>query len=160
VSGVDGLGQADVTFAGFLVGLGTPLTYAGWNLFGKKVRGQYGPLTALTYGFGFAALALFPFQFFTPQPWPVPLPALPWFAGLIIIATIVPFSVYTFALGRLEAGVASILAMAEIAVVAVYAYFLLDERMTIEQVFGAVLVVVGVLMLSWRGRKQRAPGGG
>jgi DME family drug/metabolite transporter len=159
VSGVDALSRADVSLGGFLAGLCTPVAYAGYSLFGKKVRGGYSPLTALTYGFGIAALALLPFQFFTPQPWPVPLAALPWFAGLIIIATIVPFYAYVFALGRLDASVVSILAMVEIPIVAVYAYFLLGERMSIEQVFGAVLVVVGVLMLSWRRRRQRVPRG-
>ena len=39
--------------------------------------------------------------------------------------------------------------MSEIAFVAVYAYVLLDERMTPSQILGAVLVVGGVLLLSW-----------
>jgi drug/metabolite transporter (DMT)-like permease len=150
VSGVDVLGQADLTLSGFLVGLGIPIFYAGWNLFGKKVRGDYNPATTLTYGFGFGALVLLPFQFFTPQPWPVTTAALLPFAGLISVATILAFMVYTFALGRLQASVATILAMAEIPFVAVYAYFLLDEVMTPDQVIGAALVVVGVLMLSWK----------
>lgn len=153
VSGVGVLEEADLTWGGFLVGLGIPLAYASWNLFGKKVRGGYGPLTALTYGFGFGALVLLPFQFFTPQPWPVPLSTFLWFGGLIGIATIVAFSVYTFALGRLQASVVSILAMAEVPIVAVYAYFLLDERLTVDQVVGSVLVVAGVLMLYRRRRK-------
>jgi drug/metabolite transporter (DMT)-like permease len=45
--------------------------------------------------------------------------------------------------------VASILAMSEIAFVAIYAYFLLNERLTASQILGAVLVVGGVLLLSW-----------
>ncbi len=153
VSGVDVLGRADITLGGFLVGLGIPVAYAGWNLFGKRVRGDYNPATTLTYGFGFAALALLPFQFVTPQPWPVSTEALLWFAGLIGVATLLAFLLYTFALGRLQASVAGILAMAEIPIVAVYAYFLLNERMSLDQVIGATLVIAGVVMLSWpRGR--------
>lgn len=158
VSGVDVLGQADITLGGFLVGLGIPLMYAGWNLFGKRVRGDYNPATTLTYGFGFGALALLPFQFFTPQPWPVSGEAFLWFAGLISIATLLAFLLYTFALGRLQASVAGILAMAEIPIVAVYAYVLLDERMSLDQVVGAALVIAGVLMLSWPRRRRREPG--
>lgn len=154
VSGVDALGRASLTLSGFLVGLGIPFTYAGWNLLGKKVRGDYGPLTTLTYAFGFGALVLLPFQFFTPQPWPVSAAALLSFAGLIGIATVFAFSVYVFALGRLQASVATLLAMTEIPFVAVYAYFLLGERMTAGQIVGAVLVVAGALMLSWPRRKQ------
>jgi drug/metabolite transporter (DMT)-like permease len=150
VSGLDVLGQADLTWGGFLVGLGIPVSYAGWNVFGKRVRGDYNPVTTLTYGFGFGALTLLPFQAFTPQPWPLPAETFLWFAGLISVATIAAFSLYTFALGHLQASVASILAMAEIPVVAVYAYVLLGERMSLDQVIGAVLVIAGVLMLSGR----------
>ena len=154
VSGVGVLGEADLTLFGFLVGLGTPVTYASWNLFVKKIRDGYNPFTTLTYGFGFGALVLLPVQFFTPQPQGVPAATLLHFAGLIGIATIGGFSIYTFALGRLQASVASILAMAEIPIVAVYAYLLLGERMTIDQIVGAAMVVAGVLMLSRRRRKQ------
>ncbi len=155
-SGVEVLGQADITAGGFLVGLGIPFAYAGWNLFGKHVRGDYNPATTLTYAFGFGALALLPFQVLTPQPWPVSAEALLWFAGLIGVATLAAFSLYTFALGRLQASVAGILAMAEIPIVAVYAYFLLNQRMSPDQIIGAALVVAGVVLLSWsKGRALR-----
>jgi drug/metabolite transporter (DMT)-like permease len=154
VSGIDVLGETGITLGGFLIGLGIPLSYASWNLFGKRVRGDYNPVTTLTYGFGFGALVLLPFQFFTPQPWPVPAETFLWYAGLISVATIFAFSLYTFALGRLQASVASILAMAEIPIVAVYAYFLLGDRMKLDQIIGAVLVIAGVVMLSWPRRKR------
>jgi DME family drug/metabolite transporter len=157
VSGLDVAGQADLSLTGLFVGLAIPITYAAWNLFGKKVRDTYNPITALTYAFGFGALVLLPLQFFTPQPWPLPPPALLWFAGLIAVATIIPFSLYTFALGRLPASVASILAMSEIAFVAAYAYILLGERLTVSQILGAVLVVGGVLLLFWQRWRVRVP---
>jgi len=150
VSGLDVLGQVDLSLSGLLIGLGIPITYASWNLFGKKVRERYNPLTTLTYAFGFGALVLLPFQFFTPQPWPIPASTWLWFAGLIALATITAFFLYTFALGRLPASIAAILVMAEIPIVSVYAYFLLGERMSPTQTLGAVLVIAGVLLLSWR----------
>jgi DME family drug/metabolite transporter len=156
VSGLDVLGQAKLTLSGLLVGLGIPFAYASWNLFGKKARECYNPLVTLTFGFGFGALVLLPFQFFTPQPWPVPGLSWLWFASLIFISTIIPFSTYTFGLGRLPASVASILAMTEIPIVAVYTYFLLDEALAAHQVLGAVLVVGGVLLLSWPRRQTQA----
>jgi drug/metabolite transporter (DMT)-like permease len=162
VSGLDVLGQAQLSIGGFLVGLAVPIGYAAWNLFGKRIRQDYNPFTTLTYAFGFGALVLLPLQFFTPQPFPVSSTSLLWFAALILISTILPFSVYTFALGRLPASVATILAMSEIAFVAVYAYLILGERLTTSQILGAVLVVGGVLLLSWvrwRARRSRlAPG--
>ncbi len=154
VSGLDELGQAELGLSNLLVGMGIPITYASWNLFGKKVRQNYDALTVLTYAFGLGALVLFPFQFFTSQPWPVPLETWLWTGGLLTVATILPFSVYTFSLGRLPASVASILAMSEIPIVAVYAYVLLDEQLSPSQVLGALLVVGGVLLLS---RRRRGP---
>ena len=159
VSGVDVLGQTQLTLAGIVIGIGTPASYAAWTLFGKKVRADYSPFTTLLYAFGFGALTLLPLQFFTPQPWPIAPSALLWFACLIVGATITAFAAYTFALGRLPASVVGILAMSEIAFVAVYAYVLLGERLTPSQILGAVLVVGGVLLLSWkrwqRGRSER-----
>jgi DME family drug/metabolite transporter len=155
VSGLDVLGQAELTWGGMLVGLAIPVTYASWTLLGKKVRATYNPFTTLTYAFAFGALTLLPFQFFTPQPWPVPASGILWFAALIGLATIVSFSSYTYALGRLPASVASILAMSEIAFVAVYAYVLLGERLTVSQIVGAALVVAGVLLLSLRRTRGR-----
>ena len=93
---------------------------------------------------------LLPFQFFTPQPWPIPASAWLWFTGLIGSPTIMAFLLYTFALGRLPASVVSILAMAEIPIVSICAYFLLDEQMSADQILGAVLIISGVLVLSWR----------
>jgi len=154
VSGIDVLGETGITLGGFLIGLGIPLSYSAWNLFGKRVRDDYNPVTTLTYGFGFGALVLLPFQFFTPQPWPLPTETFLWFVGLISVATILAFSLYTFALGRLQASVASILAMAEIPIVAVYAYFLLGDRMSLDQIVGAALVIAGVVMLSWPKRRR------
>jgi len=157
VSGLDVLGRANLTLGGLFIGLGIPITYAAWTLFGKKVRATYNPFTTLMYAFAFGALTLLPFQFFTPQPWPVPIPALLWFAALIGLATITSFLSYTYALGRLPASVASILAMSEIAFVAVYAYVLLGERLTTSQIAGAGLVVGGVLLLSLRRRRAKPP---
>ena len=138
-----------------MIGLGTPITYAAWTLFGKKARSGYNPITTLTYAFLFGALVLLPLQFFTPQPFPVSGTALLWFAALIALSTIVSFSAYTWALGRLPASVASILVMSEIAFVAVYAVVLLGERLTVGQIIGAVLVLGGVLLLTGRPALRR-----
>lgn len=155
VSGLDVLGQAELSVRGLLVGMALPATYALWNLLGKKVRGSYNPFTMLSYGFGFGALVLLPLQFFTPQPWPVPMSALPYFAALLLVSTILAFTTYMYGLGRLQASVATLLVMSEIAFVAVYARVLLDERLSASQILGALLVVAGVLLLSLR---RRVPG--
>ncbi|MEW5958298.1 MAG: DMT family transporter [Chloroflexota bacterium] len=154
VSGLGESGAANLTLSGLLVGFGVPLTYAGWSLFGKKMRADYDAALVLTYAFGVGALVLLPFQYFTVQPFPVPAMTYLWFAGLIGLSTVTAFVAYTFSLGRLPASVASILAMSEIAFVTVYAYVLLGEWLTVIQVLGAGLVIAGVLILFQWGRKQ------
>jgi drug/metabolite transporter (DMT)-like permease len=158
VSAPDLVGGTPLSPAGLVIGLGTPITYAAWTLFGKKAREKHNPMTTLTYAFGFGALVLLPLQLFTPQPFPVSGTSLLWFAALIGLSTIVSFSSYTWALGRLPASVASILAMSEIAFVAVYAVVLLGERLTPVQILGAVFVVSGVLLLTWSPGPRRAAG--
>jgi drug/metabolite transporter (DMT)-like permease len=155
VSGLEVLGEVELSAGGLLIGLAIPFFYAAWNLFGKEARKTHSPLTTLTYGFGIGALVLLPLQFFTPQPFPVPPMGVLWFGGLIFLSTILPFSIYTFALGRLPASVATILAMSEIPFVGVYAYALLGERLTPTEILGSMLVVAGVLLLFWR--KGRNP---
>ncbi len=152
VSGLDVLGRANLTLPGLLLGLGIPLTYATFSLFGKPLASRYHPPTVLTYGFTIATVTLLPFQFFAPQPWSAVGAVGPHFTALVFLSTIVPFSLYTFALGRLPASVAGILAMVEIPFASLYAYLLLGERLTPTQWLGAVLVVGGVLLLTWRRR--------
>jgi len=154
VSGPEALGAMRLTGPAILVGVATPVTYAAYSLFGKPLADRYSPLTILTYGFGFAALLLLPFQFFTPQPWPVPRESWLWFAALLVLGTIIPFSSYMFGLSRLPVSVAGILVMTEIPIAAVYAYLLLGERFTAIHFVGALLVVSGVVLLSWGRRRQ------
>ncbi len=154
VSGLGVSGQARFSAIGLLIGLGIPLTYSSWTLFGKRVRQGYNPLTTLTYGFGFGALTLLPLQFFTVQPWPVRASSLLWLAGLVAVPTLAGFSFYIFALGRLPASVATILAMSEIVFATTYAYILLGERLTPGQIIGALLVVSGVALLYWNGKQK------
>ncbi len=147
ISGLDPVGNARPSARGLLIGLGIPVAYAAYNLLAKPLAGRYPSLTILTYGFGFGALALLPCQFFTAQPTSLPASTWLWFAGLIGLATILPYGAYTFGLGRLPAGVAGILAMSEILFVCLFAYLLLGERLTLVQCAGAALVIAGVLLL-------------
>jgi len=155
VAGLADLKTSGLTLSGLLTGLSVPCLYAGWNLFGKRLRMQYDALVVLIFAFGIAAVLLLPLQFFTAQPWPVlPLSWL-WFAGLIVLSTLAAFYLYAVGIGRLQASIASIVLMSEIAFAVFYAYLFLDERLTMSQIAGAVLVVGGVLNLLRR--SQLAP---
>ena len=147
VSDLSNAATGNLTFSGLLLGLSVPCLYAGWNLFGKKVRMQYASLVVLVFAFGTASVLLLPLQFFVPQPWPVQPETWLWFAGLIGLSTLSAFFFYAVGIGRLQASVVSILLMSEIAFAVLYAYVLLHERLSVSQIIGSILVVVGVLQL-------------
>ena len=152
-------GPAELTAGGFtpqglLIGFCVPGLYAAWNLFSKKMRMQYDSLVVLIFAFGIASLLLLPLQFFIPRPWPIQQETWLWFAGLIILSTLGAFFLFAVGIGRLQAGIAGILLMSEIAFAVFYAYLFLAERLTISQIAGTVLVVGGVLQLLRRNQRR------
>jgi drug/metabolite transporter (DMT)-like permease len=149
VSGLIQAGAPNVTAGSILVGFLVPSLYAGWSLFGKSLRSGYHAVVILAWAFGIATAILLPFQLFTGDLLPPPLPAisLVWFAGLIGISTVFPFFAFTFALGRLPAGMVSILVMSEIAFAVFYARLVLGEALSPIEIAGALVVVTGVIIL-------------
>ena len=149
ISGLIQTGAPDVSTGSILVGFLVPTLYASWSLFGKSLRSGYSAVVILTWAFGIAALILLPCQFFIGDllsPPPIAM-AWVWFAGLIGISTVLPFFAFTFALGRLPAGLVSILVMSEIAFAVFYARLFLGEILSLFEIFGALVVVTGVIIL-------------
>jgi drug/metabolite transporter (DMT)-like permease len=158
VSGLIQAGAPDVTAGSILVGFLVPALYAGWSLFGKALRSGYSAVVILAWAFGIATVILLPFQLCTGDLLPrhVPAMALVWFTGLIGISTVLAFFVFTLALGRLPAGLASILVMSEIAFAAFYAHIFLGEVLALVEITGAFVVVAGVIILLGHGAGPKA----
>ena len=148
ISGILGMSAIQISQLGLAASIFSALFYGSFSLFGKKLTGEYDPWTILLYIFGFASLTLLPFQILNPSPFPYQFPALAYFIGLILISTICGFGLYTTALGRLQASIASITATSEIVFAAILAYIILSERLDIWQILGAVLVISGVILVS------------
>jgi drug/metabolite transporter, DME family len=149
VSGLIRTGVFTATGAGILVGFLVPVLYAGWSLFGKALRTGYSAVGTLSWAFGIATLILLPCQLATATIFPAPLPLISflWFAGLIFISTAGGFFAFIFALGRLPAGMATILAMSEIAFAVVYARIILGETLSLMEIGGTIVIVAGVITL-------------
>lgn len=137
-------------FSGLLVGFIVPILYASWTLCGKRVVPIYGAFASLALAFGVATLMLLPLQFFATQPFPVNTSIATAFFGLIALSTFGGFSLYMMGLNHVQAGVASILVMSEVLFAGVYAFFLLGERLNTLQILGAILVITGVVWLSYK----------
>ncbi|MFO7685831.1 MAG: DMT family transporter [Desulfobacterales bacterium] len=163
VSGLLRVDGPNVTAGSILVGFCVPVFYAAWSLCGKKLRSRHSAVVTLTWAFGFATLVLLPFQLATGslRPPPVSMSAILQFAGLIGISTVGAFFAFTFGLGRLTASIATILVMSEIAFAVLYARIFLREVLTNLEVAGALLVVMGVVVLATprRGGKKASPKG-
>ena len=149
IARLDGLGATQISLIGLLIALAAAFAYGGFSLFGKKLIGHYTPWTILLYAFGFGALVLLPFQIRAPIPRPLAPQVLGWYAGLILLSTICGFGLYTTGLRHLQASVAAIVATTEVVFAAVVSYIVLGERLDGWQILGAILVVGGVILLSW-----------
>ena len=155
ISGILGMSAIQISRLGLVASIFSAIFYGSFSLFGKKLKGDYNSWTILVYIFGFATLTLLPFQILNPNPFPYQSPALLYFTGLIFVATIGGFILYTIALGYLEASIASITATSEIVFASVLAYFVLGERLDVWQILGAVLVISGVVLISLSNGKTK-----
>lgn len=147
IAGWSAVGKADVSAAGILAGFSVPTLYAAWSLLGKKLRSDYDVLPILAYAFGIAVLVLLPFQFNAAPPWPDSGRTWLCFAGLVGVSTVGGFLVYIYGLGRLPAGVVTVVAMSEIVISAVLANLFLGETLTGFEIAGGTLIAAGIVMI-------------
>jgi len=149
-SGVTGGGGVSSTGLGlaFVSALG----FAGYLLSGEVVARHVGAVQSVAFGFAAASVwwALI-------QPWwTFPFGRVTgWHAGVrvavvVLGGTLVPFVCMVIALRTLSAGPAGVLATAEPAFGAVFAWLLLSEALRPVQVLGLVLVVAGVAAVQAR----------
>lgn len=148
VSGISSVGDWKIAPIGLLIALGSAITYGSLSLFGKKLSGDYNAWTIMFYIFTFGTITLFIFQLGTPEPWPAGTGIIPWFVFFVLISTITGFALYTMALKKLPASIASITATSEILFASIMAYIFLHERMDLWQIAGAVLIISGVVLVS------------
>jgi drug/metabolite transporter (DMT)-like permease len=143
---------------GTITGLVSGLAFAGYSLMGKSsAERQIYPWSALLYSFGFAALFLLCFnllQGLLPGQSRADLFYLgnAWVGWLVLIVlavgpTIGGYGLYTVSLTYLPASVANLIATMEPAMTAILAYILLDERLTLAQLLGSGLILLGVIVL-------------
>lgn len=156
VSQLDWQAGSQITLNGFLVGLGTAVSFSNISLFGKKLSGDYNVWTILFYTFLFGALALLPFQAGHLWPNTVSVTAGAAFLGLVLVPTIVGYAFYTMGLNRLQSSVAVIVAIMEVPFAALAAYLAFNQRLDGRQILGAFLVIGGVVLLSWPQKERIA----
>jgi drug/metabolite transporter (DMT)-like permease len=160
VSGLAGRGGGH-PLAGIVYGLGTSIAYSGFLLILRQtstgtahVAGPLGDATA-----GAAAGALVLGLIFGGFRLEMPWASFGWLVLLSISSQTIGWLLITSSLPRLPAAVSSVLLLLQPAAALLLAAVVLDERPTLLQVSGAVLVCGGVLVatgaISLPGRRRR-----
>ena len=145
---------------GIIFGLLSGLLFAIYNLEGKHASDtNIDSWTALLYSFAWATVFLFFFNlgndlFLTGK---VAFADLLWLGdsvsgwGLLFFLGVAPtlggFGLYTLSIRYLSPTTSNLIATLEPAFTAIWAYFLLNEVLTGTQLFGGLLVLMGVVLL-------------
>ena len=146
---------------GFIAGLATGLMYAIYTLMGRSASQRgLNAWTTLLYTFAFATIFLLIFNLIPGGPLPgsarVPSEIMwlgtAWEGWAIVVAlaagpTVIGFGLYMVSLSYLPSSVANLIVTLEPVFTAIAAYFILQEKLTIVQIGGGVLIVLGVVFL-------------
>ena len=147
VSGVFS-GGLSVTPLGLALGVGSGFFYGLYSIFGRYALAHYQPATVTFYTFLFAgawSLAVL-------RPWELAAAfshgdALPLTAGLVVIATVLPYLLYTRGLSRVDSGRAAILASMEPVAAALVGVAAFGEVMGPGVLLGLGCILISVYLL-------------
>ena len=142
-------GGLSVTAGGLLMGIGSAFFYALYSIFARYALRHYQPLTVTYYTFLCAGLS----SLFVESPGKVLQllsadPAMPLTAlALVLVATVLPFVLYTKGLARVESGKASILASVEPVAAAMAGVLAFGEPLSPAVILGLGCVLASVYIL-------------
>ncbi len=157
VSGV--IGGIKFDLIGILLGLGAGVAYATYNILTKiSMEHKYEPLSTVLYGFMFMALI----ALCTSRPWEILKftsiasgVIIPSFIALGAITMALPYFLYTLGMRDLPAGTASALGIVEPMSATLFSIIIFREPFDLFMIFGIVLILSAVVMLSLAKEKRR-----
>lgn len=154
VSGCLDSGQASLSWAGILYGLGSGFGYALYSILGTVLLKKYEPETVSVYTFIFAAAGSACLVAVQPgiagdisQPW-----VWVWALGIGVICSMLPFTLYTKGLTVVSPSRASVMATLEPVVAALTGAVVFGETMDAGKLSGMILILGGILLL---GKEQK-----
>jgi drug/metabolite transporter (DMT)-like permease len=159
VSGAYDLIAWNVNFWGIVIGLLSGVFFAVYSIMGRETaRREINSWTTLFYTFLCAAGFLFFYDMISNGTGLTEMSGrLLWLGdstlgwGILIILAIIPtiggYGLYTLSMRYLPATVANLIAATEPSMTAVEAYIFLDEKMTLPQIIGSLMIIFGVILL-------------
>lgn len=148
VSGVIG-GDLTVSVKGLLLGVASGMCYASYTIFVHYGLQHYDSYTMIYWTFFFSGLGSLFFM-----DWQNVAPALGnpltyvGMAGLVVVATVLPYVFYTKGLEGVESGFASVIANVEPVVAALTGIVFYHEIPSLWTALGIVSILAGVLILA------------
>nr|MBO2493852.1 EamA family transporter [Clostridia bacterium] len=146
---------------GNLLMLGACLSWVAYILISKGLNGRLSGLALTTYQSLFGALFLLPLALLEYELWR-PIPPIAW-ANIIYLAvccSAISYFLYIYALSHLDSVVISSYVNLIPVVSALGSAFLLGEEITLQQIFGGAIVIVGVYIVNLKRRKPTAASNG
>jgi DME family drug/metabolite transporter len=151
---------------GVITGLLSGLLFAVYSLMGKEAaRRNINPWTSMLYSFAFGSIFIMIFNLFPILPgsagsWNALLPDLPQNGWLILIflsfvPTLLGFGFYNTSLIYLPASVVNLLATVEPVMTTAEAYIFLNERMTLMQILGSLVILSAVLIVRYKNTNKK-----
>jgi drug/metabolite transporter (DMT)-like permease len=128
----------------------TMLTYIANLLLGNRVGKELPALSSTTYGALVASL----FWLVVQPPWSIPASTwqpqrLPLIILVGVVGMALPYALVLASLRRIEAARVGMVSTFEIVAASVIAYFWLGQYLTIWQIMGCLLVLIGVIILQY-----------
>ena len=147
------IGGLRVSVMGIILGVLSGISYSIYNICVKlEMRRGDNPIIATTYCFVFAAiLSLFFANPVTTVKMTIENPAqiLPWILPLGVVTSVIPYLVYTYAMKKIPAGVATAMGSVEPLTATLVSIIFYNEPITVFSVIGIFLILGAVVMLSF-----------
>jgi drug/metabolite transporter (DMT)-like permease len=136
-------------FLGDVLALTGALMAAAYLMIGRRLRVKVSLISYIFVVYGMAAMVLILLTIIARQPLiGYPPPAYLWFVLLALVPQLIGHSSYNWALRYLPAAVVSIATLGEPVGSTILAYFFLGETPTLMKIFGAILILAGIVMAS------------
>ena len=130
---------------GDALGLGTAMFYAGYQLAMNRARRRLGAITAMAWSSLVCAAILLPLVLAAGEsPWPSTPAGWGILVGLALVSQVAGQTLIAWAIAHLRPTIASVGLLLQPVIAAGYAWLVLSERVTLVQVAGGVLVLIGI----------------
>lgn len=138
-----------ISVPGLLWGLLAAVSLAFNTLYPLRLIGRLGPWATSCYAFIVGGLVASAVSSVVHAPMPhLSVGAVLLIAFVVLFGTLLPFSLYVSAIGRLHAAEAGIVSTAEPLAAALAAAIVLGQRLSLGQYLGGVLIVLAVAVLA------------